>query len=171
MTGLLWKKCTILGLFIEGRHTARRSEHKWSGIWTDLCIDQTLMRAVKTQGGLIGRGMSDSVRNMWVLSMSNTAWIHQALQELTHTKSSHNDQHIELGKSRMNQDSKDRETFYRWFQQRNPFLTIGQSRVSIWVWAHPGTHVAVQQRINTESKQVSNIEGGCEWLLFSWYWG
>lgn len=79
MTGLRETNPKLYTFFKEGRHTARRSEHKWSGIWTDLCIEQTLMRAVKTQGGLIGRGMSDSVRNLWVLSMINTAVIHEAL--------------------------------------------------------------------------------------------
>ena len=44
--------------FLLGNHTAKRSEKKWAGIWTDLSIEQILMKSLKGRGGVIGRGMS-----------------------------------------------------------------------------------------------------------------
>ena len=39
-------------MFSQGFHTVRRSNRYWAGLWTDLTIEQTLMRAVKSRGGL-----------------------------------------------------------------------------------------------------------------------
>jgi len=47
----------------HGFHTVRRSDRYWSGLWTDLIIEQVLMRALKSRGGLTrGRGVTESVR-------------------------------------------------------------------------------------------------------------
>lgn len=54
----------------EGFFTIRRTEKFWSGVWTDMTIEQVLMRAMKTQGGLThGRGMSESVLIKFILTM------------------------------------------------------------------------------------------------------
>ena len=46
--------------FQEEYHVARRSERFWTGLSTDLAIEQVLMRSLKTTGGLTrGRGMTD----------------------------------------------------------------------------------------------------------------
>lgn len=46
----------------KGYFTVRRSEKFWSGIWTDMTIEQVLMRNMKTAGGLSrGRGLTDNV--------------------------------------------------------------------------------------------------------------
>ena len=43
----------------DGYHVVRCSDRFWSGLWTDLTIEQVLMRSLKTHGGLTrGRGMS-----------------------------------------------------------------------------------------------------------------
>jgi len=43
----------------HGFHTVRRSDRYWSGLWTDLVIEQVLMRSPKSRGGLTrGRGMT-----------------------------------------------------------------------------------------------------------------
>lgn len=44
----------------QGFFTVRRSDNFWSGIWTDLCIEQDLMRMIKVVGGLIGRHFTES---------------------------------------------------------------------------------------------------------------
>ena len=44
--------------FENGKHEVRRSQQYWVGLWYDLVIEQTLMRSVKSTGGLTrGRGM------------------------------------------------------------------------------------------------------------------
>lgn len=32
--------------------TVRRSDKFWCGVWTDMCIEQVLMRSMKIKGGL-----------------------------------------------------------------------------------------------------------------------
>ena len=55
--------------FEKGLHTVRRSDRYWAGLWTDLVIEQALMRAVKSRGGLTrGRGIPEAVRLLWVHS-------------------------------------------------------------------------------------------------------
>lgn len=38
----------------NGYFTIRRSDKFWGGLWSDLTIEQTLMRMIKSRGGLIG---------------------------------------------------------------------------------------------------------------------
>ena len=46
----------------HGYHTIRRSNTFWGGLWSDLIIEQVLMRSMKSRGGLSrGRGMSENV--------------------------------------------------------------------------------------------------------------
>ena len=46
----------------RGFFTVRRSDKYWCGIWTDMTIEQVLMRSLKTSGGLTcGRGISPSL--------------------------------------------------------------------------------------------------------------
>jgi len=64
----------------EGFHTVRRSARVWADLSTDLTIEQTMMRALKGRSGLThGRGMSESVRRMWVKTMHRSATIFAAL--------------------------------------------------------------------------------------------
>lgn len=54
-------------LSVEGHHVIRRTDKFWAGLWTDLVIEQVLMRSLKSRGGLTrGRGMSSSTRMLWV---------------------------------------------------------------------------------------------------------
>ena len=66
--------------FVEGYHTVRRSERLWTGLWTDIVIEQVLMRSLKIRGGLTrGRGMTESVRQQWVYIMHACAAINDAM--------------------------------------------------------------------------------------------
>jgi hypothetical protein len=54
-------------LFLDGHHTVRRSDRYWAGLSMDLIIEQTMMRAVKSRGGLTrGRGLHESFRTTLV---------------------------------------------------------------------------------------------------------
>ena len=51
----------------SGYFTICRSEHFWSGNFTDQTIEQELMRLLKTSGGIThGRGITDSSLMKWV---------------------------------------------------------------------------------------------------------
>ena len=46
--------------FVNGRHVVRRSNKFWAGLSSDLVIEQTLMRSLKTSGSLThGSGMNE----------------------------------------------------------------------------------------------------------------
>lgn len=108
--------------FMNGNHTVQRTERNWTGIWTDLAIEQTMMRSIKSQGGLTGgRGMTESVRHVWALSLSQMALVHDAMIQLTGVSVKSSEQHEEIGNSRTIQDYKDCRTFYEWLIDRNPF--------------------------------------------------
>ena len=53
----------LYGCFIkQGFHTVRRTDRYWAGLWTDLVIEQVMMRSIKSRGGLTrGRGVTESV--------------------------------------------------------------------------------------------------------------
>ena len=108
--------------FCQGNHAVRRSKRFWAGLWSDLVIEQTLMRSIKSRGGLTrGRGVSESVRHLWVLTLNNAAGIHQAMTNLTKMTINSSEQHVEMGTARKKQDHKDCEKFLRWIELRNPF--------------------------------------------------
>lgn len=60
--------------FLDGNHTVRRSDRYWAGLSMDLVIEQTMMRAVKSRGGLTrGRGLHDTVRTTWLSTLTDCA--------------------------------------------------------------------------------------------------
>ena len=69
--------------FQNGKHAVRRSQRYWAGLWSDLVIDKTLMRSVKSTGGLTrGRGIQEGSRHQWALSLNHLASINNAMKLL-----------------------------------------------------------------------------------------
>ena len=105
-----------------GLHTSRRSDKYWVGIWADLTIDQVMMRAIKTNGGVTrGRGVSETTRQLWLGSIHRCADIHNAMTELTGASRKTSEQHVQLTSSRITRDNKDLETMKEWFDLHIPF--------------------------------------------------
>ena len=79
------------------------------------------MQSLKSMGGLThGRGMNESERALWILSMPACSAYDDALRTFTDTsvkESSHGD----LSESRKNRDNKDCDTLIAFFTSRNPF--------------------------------------------------
>ena len=109
--------------FIEqGFHTVRRSSRYWAGLWTDLTIEQVMMRSIKSRGGLTrGRGMTESVRLQWICSMHKCAGIHNAMTTITNSEHQTSEQHVDLGVSRSNRDFRDLNKIQGWFDHHEPF--------------------------------------------------
>ena len=81
-----------------GHHTVQRTPKNWTGVSTDLAIEQTLMRSIKSRGGLTGgRGMTESVRHTWVLSLSHVAMINDAMMQLMGAVSRSRELHQDMG--------------------------------------------------------------------------
>lgn len=101
-------------------------------MWSDLIIEQTLMRSIKSRGGLTrGRGMKESTRNLWVLSINHTAAVHEAMNHFSHSTIKTSEQHVDLGPSRMKRDASDWIKFYDWLTNRNPFSYNDQNLHSL----------------------------------------
>ncbi|CAG2195214.1 unnamed protein product [Mytilus edulis] len=117
------KHAEVAALFEAGYHVIRRTDQYWAGISSDLAIEQALMRSIKTTGRLTrGRGMSESQRALWILSMPDCAEINSAMMSFTGTKFYSSDQHKEDGVSRQKRDTKDRMIFASFLEERNPFI-------------------------------------------------
>lgn len=68
----------------DGHFTVRRHNRKWSGVWTDMNIEQTLMKCTKSRKGIThGGGMTESQRALWILSHSRSSEITYAMSLLT----------------------------------------------------------------------------------------
>ncbi|VDI73946.1 Hypothetical predicted protein [Mytilus galloprovincialis] len=94
--------------FKAGHHVLRRTDRFWSGLSTDLTIEQILMRSVKSSGGLTrGRGMGESQRAQWILSMPACADYNSAMQDLTGVGYCTSDQHKEATRARKERDRVD----------------------------------------------------------------
>lgn len=50
----------------KGYFTINRTGSRWAGVWSNMTIEQTLMRSMKTSGGLTRRGITNSVIAKWV---------------------------------------------------------------------------------------------------------
>jgi hypothetical protein len=89
---------------------------------TDLTIEQVLMRSVKTAGGLTrGRGIGESQRALWLLSMPSCAEVNQAMQEVTDVGFYTSEQHKEETKARQERDQKDVLSIIDVMKDRSPF--------------------------------------------------
>ena len=111
-----------------GYHTVRRSDRFWAGLWTDLIIEQVLMRSLKNRGGLTrGRGVSESTRVLWTNSMHRCASVHNAMSVLTGLQHRTSLQHVELGQSRIKRDNDDLCKILDWLDLHDPFDTSQSS--------------------------------------------
>ena len=81
------------------------------------------MRSLKSRGGLTrGRGVTESVRLIWLKTMHRCAEIHNSISSLTKLLHVSSEQHVELGASRKRRDTFDLQKIISWFNDHNPFL-------------------------------------------------
>ena len=107
----------------KGYHVVRRSDRYWGGLWSDLIIEQVLMRSIKSRGGLSrGRGMSDSVIAIWCLSMHRLAAVHGSMSTLTSHIHQTSEQHAEERESRIDRDMRDQAAVKTWLEEHSPVV-------------------------------------------------
>lgn len=98
----------VAALFEGGYHVIRQTNQYWAGISPDLAIEQALMRSIKTTGGLTReRGMSESQRALWILSLPDCAEVNNAMMSFAGTQFYSSDQHEEDCLRRQKRDTKD----------------------------------------------------------------
>jgi hypothetical protein len=115
--------------FLAGMHTIRRSDRYWAGLSCDLVIEQTLMKSVKSRGGLThGRGVHDTVRCVWLKTMSEIARINSAISTLAGLHHVNNEC-VELGGARMVRDKADMQKVREYVTANSPFRFVDASRL------------------------------------------
>ena len=129
MQELKHRHTAVHNAFMQGHHVLRRSDRYWAGLSTDLVIEQVLMRSVKSAGGLTrGRGMADSQRTQWLLSMPACADMNNALQEVTGLEYCTSDQHVEASENRKIRDEQDMQVILNFLVDRSPFASDNSLR-------------------------------------------
>ena len=119
----------IFEQFMLGNHTVRRIEKKWAGIWTDMSIEQILMKSLKGRGGVIGKGMTENVIRVWTKTMHRCAEVSNAMNNLFLAVNPNN-QRKELFAGRVKRDNDDFKKIQAWFQTHNPF-ECGEKLISL----------------------------------------
>src|SRR5277367_3945572 len=140
------KKFVTLGYF-----AIRRTEQFWSGNWSDMVIEQDLMRAIKVSGGLThGRGMTDSNLAKFVLSQPACCVVFTAMEKLCRLNVGTSEQHVELRDSREARDEQDLQKILSWFES-HPLFTVGTDVQLVSL----STGVVGDSRVNADSvKQI-----------------
>ena len=106
----------------NGYNLVRRSGKYWAGLWSDLIVEQVMMRSVKSRRGLTrGRDFTESTRHQWVHVAHQCAAIHEAMTSLTRSTLVNSKQHVEVDVSRKNRDVSDLSKIQAWFREHNPF--------------------------------------------------
>ncbi len=145
--------------FENGLHVVRRSDRFWAGLSSDLVIEQVLMRSMKTTGGLTrGRGLSETQRLIWLLSMPACAQLNNAMQDLTGITYETSEQHKDLSQARQVRDCDDTHKLVNFFQLRNPFSNIVTLR-SITSGVNADGSVNVDNAHQVGAKIVKSLTG------------
>ena len=127
--GSAMQRAVIDSFKSSGSHVVRYSSHEWSGIWSDLCIEQTLMRTAKSNGGLSGGRFrnSESAHRSWVQTLSHLSLINSLSSQKKLSKSTHRD----LGKSQQKADGMVVTSIGKWLEELEPFDETRDKKVLI----------------------------------------
>ena len=110
MSNLEEKHPDVYRTFLDGLHVVHRSNQCWAGLSSDRVIEQTLMRSLKSTGGLTrGSGMTEDMRNLWTLSAPVTSEDNIAMQGFTNLTYTTSPQHKDSTEARIKRDASDLE--------------------------------------------------------------
>lgn len=107
--------------FVKGYFTIRRTDKFWNGIWSDMTIEQALMRPIKDIGGPTrGRGMTDSVLSKWVLATPALIDLTESVTDFCNVFLATTEQHVDTRPTRISRDNLDIKKIMHWFENHNP---------------------------------------------------
>lgn len=93
-----------------------------SGICGNICIEQTLMRSIKTEEGLLsGRRITDDIILKWKSSAHVCSIVIESAENFTDVRIPTEEHHIELKDTMIVGDNVDRYKTFSWFEQRSLF--------------------------------------------------
>ena len=112
--------------------SVRRADGVWSGIFTDLYIEQVLMAGNKSTGSLTrGRGFNEGTRRLFLLSTPICADISQSILQITDCDDLVSDGHRDLAPSRIRRDTADIPKLLQVLTERGAFGTTSHFLVSL----------------------------------------
>jgi hypothetical protein len=116
----------LQGKMEEGLFTIRRNATLfWSGTWSDMIIEQSLMRSGKAEGGLINITHKEAARTKWLLSAHTITQYSDSLRTLTDVSTgTWSEQHREMHCGRIKQDRGDFLKIHTYLRFHNPFEVL-----------------------------------------------
>lgn len=124
MKDLETRNPVVFKKFQDGFHVIRRTDQFWAGLGADLVIEQTLMRSLKSTGGLTrGSHMTEEQRALWTLSSPVCSEYNSALQDFNHCVLTTSEQHKEGAVARIKRDQSDLAKIREKLEACNPFST------------------------------------------------
>ena len=124
MKDLETRNPVVFKKFQDGFHVIRRTDQFWAGLSADLVIEQTLMRSLKSIGGLTrGSHMTEEQRALWTLSSPVCSEYNSALQDFNHRVLTTSEQHKEGAVARIKRDQSDLTKIKVKLESCNPFST------------------------------------------------
>ena len=140
--------------FMNGFFPVRRTDGAWSGVFTDLFIEQVLMAGIKKTGGLThGRGFKESTRLLFLLSRPICGEVSQSIFEIAGAGStqSKEDGHRDLSAARIKRDMSDTQKILQVLVEREPFRKTSDKLMSL------STGLMAEDSVNAdEAKQVGD---------------
>ena len=108
----------------NGFFTAIRTDKFFSGIFSDQTIEQTLMKAMKVNGGTFKRGVTESIVYKWIKGVIHTKDVIEGIEDFCGVSFKKNFQHEDATDARIKRDNDDFKKIEEFFVEHNPFKNI-----------------------------------------------
>nr|XP_018912013.1 PREDICTED: uncharacterized protein LOC109040498 [Bemisia tabaci] len=145
----------------QGMFTIRRSNKFWCGTWSDMVIEQTLMKSMKSQGGVTrGRGVSENVLSTWILGTVYLQNVCNTVEEFCNVSYETSEQHKDFRGSRIDRDKKDVQKILTWLDQHPPFPKVPEIKsLSTGIVGNSSINCHLAQEIGLKGfKQIVDLE-------------
>lgn len=146
--------------FVNGGFTIRRTDKFWSGIWSDMTIEQKLMRAAIKDSNepTPDRGMTDSVLSKWVLTTPALIDLIERLAEFCKVNLVTTDPRVDSRATRIARDVSDIVKVLSWFQGHNPFPeTEGITSLSSGLKGGKDDHINCHEALEIGVKSLTEM--------------
>ena len=159
MNSLETENPSVYQKFMNGFHVIRRSNQYWAGLSSDLVIEQTLVRSLKSTGGLTrGSGFNEHQRTLWTMPRPVTSAYNHAMQEFSQVVYTTSEQHKESTYARVNRDKADREMLIEKLADFSPFTGDATLR-NIITGINANDDVNVDDLLAAGNSTVKTMEG------------
>ena len=114
----------VHGAFEEGKHVVTRSSGSFNSVWSDLGLEQTVVRDTKSrQGGIIGFSRQEEATMKWYLIAHERSAVEKKFKVLCDTSDADSNVHHDVQPNVIKQDEKDVQSIMSVITDRfgNPF--------------------------------------------------